>query len=71
MSSSMDDIQQLRASLPTTGDLRSNQASEDGAPYHVSTHDINPNGMTKTVGPTDFLYFRHHLFTPSIRKRKG
>ena len=51
MSSSMDDIQQLRASLPTTGDLRSNQASEDGAPYHVSTHDINFNGMTETFGP--------------------
>jgi hypothetical protein len=33
-------------------------------PVAVGTHDINPNGMTKTLGPTDFLYFRHHLFHP-------
>ena len=33
-------------------------------PVHVGKHDINLNGMTKTLGPTDFLYFRHHLFHP-------
>lgn len=33
-------------------------------PCHQSTHDIVPNGLTKTLGPNAFLYFRHHLFHP-------
>ncbi len=33
-------------------------------PVHVGTNDINVNGMTKTLGPTDFVYFRHHLLNP-------
>ena len=30
-------------------------------PVHQGTHDIIPDGMTKTLGPTAFLYFRHRI----------
>ena len=33
-------------------------------PVHIGTHDITANGMTKTLGPSEFIYFRHHLFHP-------
>jgi hypothetical protein len=33
-------------------------------PVHQGTHDIIPDGMTKTLGPTAFLYFRSKLMRP-------
>ena len=34
-------------------------------PLKVSTHDLPADGLTKTLGPTAFLYFRSQLFHPS------
>ena len=44
--------------------LRDLYQQKEIVPTHVGTHDIVPNGLTKTLGPTDFLYFRHQLFHP-------
>ena len=31
-------------------------------PRHLGTHEIIPNGLTKTLGPTDYIYHQHQLF---------
>lgn len=33
-------------------------------PQHCGTHDMVPDGLTKTLGPTEFSFFRHRLFRP-------
>ena len=33
-------------------------------PQHQGTHDIVPDAMTKHVGPSRFLFFRHQVFQP-------
>ena len=39
------------------------------SPVHQGTHDIIPDGMTKTLGPTAFLFFRFRLMRPPRRQR--
>ena len=31
-------------------------------PAYLGTHEIIPNGLTKTLGPTDYIYHEHQLF---------
>ena len=33
-------------------------------PQHQGTHDIVPDALTKHVGPSRFLYFRHQVLKP-------
>ena len=45
--------------------LRFLYATHQIKPTHQGTHDIIPDGMTKTLGPAAFLYFRHRLMRSS------
>ena len=31
-------------------------------PAYLGTHEIIPNGLTKTLGPIDYIYHEHQLF---------
>ena len=35
-------------------------------PAYLGTHEIIPNGLTKTLGPTDYIYHEHQLFGDSL-----